>query len=240
MNLYGIYLTVGGTTIRFPVNPQAVTIDYPASNERFNVLSLGEIIQPRKPGLKVVSWSDGLLPGRSSTPYVLTSGDFKEPEFYIRFLNTCKVSGTVCTFTIDRRYEDGTAFHSDTWPVIVENFKVTEKGGETGDFYYDITLTEYRDYAPGSVSLTRTSSNTVEAIAQKTRNAPSNQLVVGKMVTVNRVYCYDSYGAKPHGNGNGRTAVVGRILAETRAYPILLKTSSGAALGWCKKSAVTV
>lgn len=27
MNLYGIYLTVGGTTIRFPVNPQAVTVE---------------------------------------------------------------------------------------------------------------------------------------------------------------------------------------------------------------------
>lgn len=240
-NFYGVYLTSDGTTIRFPVNPREYSIEYPASNERYNVLSLGEIVQPRTPGLRKISWDEGLLPGRPDGPYVLTSGAFEPPEFYIEFLRSCQADKKVCTLTIDRRYEDGTPYQSDSFPVIVEGFTVTERGAETGDFYYSITLTEHREYAPGAVTLLRSPGGAATAVTQQQRNVPKNQLVVGSRVKVNGAYCYDSYGAKPHGAGNGRTAVVGRLLESPgRAYPILLKTESGGLLGWCAKDAVTV
>ena len=147
-NFYGVYLTSDGTTIRFPVDPREYSIEYPTSNERYNVLSLGEIVQPRTPGLRKISWDEGLLPGRPDGPYVLTSGAFEPPEFYIEFLQSCQMDKKVCTLAIDRRYEDGTPYQSDSFPVIVEGFTVTERGAETGDFYYSITLTEHQEYAP--------------------------------------------------------------------------------------------
>ena len=36
--------------------------------------------------------------------------------------------------------------------VLITQFNTEERGGETGDFYYDLTLTEYRDYTPQSLS----------------------------------------------------------------------------------------
>ena len=94
---------------------------------------------------------------------------------------------------------------------------------------------------PSAVTLLRSPGGAATAVTQQQRTVPKNQLVVGSRVKVNGAYCYDSYGAKPHGAGNGRTAVVGRLLESPgRAYPILLKTESGGLLGWCAKDAVTV
>jgi len=238
-NQYGIYLTAENVTIRFPVNPQELSISYPQNNETYNVLALGEIIQPRKPGLAKISWEDGLLPGSPDSSYVLTSGDFEAPEFYIKFLNRCKSLGTVCTLTIDRRYEDGTPFHSDSFAVVVGDFTPTEKGAETGDFYYSIAFTEYRDYIPGSVTLEQKSTTAAVAVTQKARAVPAGKLVVGAKVTVTGTYYYTSAGANPHGSGSGRTAVVSRIMT-SGAYPVLLRTTAGGLLGWCKKDAVKV
>lgn len=240
MILYGVYLTAEGETIRFPVNPQELSISYPSTNEKYNVLTLGEIIQPRKTGLSKISWEDGLLPARPDSSYTVTIGEFKTPDFYIDFIRRCKDEGLICTLTIDRHMEDGTPFKSDTILVVVEDFEAKEKGAETGDFYYSIELTEYRDYSPRAVSIVSTASSKTTAVGQKQRTVPKNQLVVGKTVKINGIYCYTASGSKPHGSGSGRTVVIGRILTGTHAYPVLVKTASGSVLGWCKKEVLTV
>lgn len=215
---------------------------YPEQNERYNVLALGEIVQPRSPGLAKISWTDGLLPGVNQGSWVLNRGEFQPPEFYIAFLNRLKSEREAAVLTIDRCLEDGTPYHSDTFPVVVEAFELTERGGETGDFYYTITLTEYREYAPGGVTLIADAKDpaAVTAVTETKREVPKGQLVVGSRVTVNGSYYYDSYGGEPHGSGNGRTAVVGRLVTTdpARACPILLKTEAGGLLGWCKAEAV--
>lgn len=243
-NGYGIYLTVGNTTARFPVNPQEPKIEYPEKNERYDVLGLGEVVQARLPGLAQISWSDGLLPGEPDGDYVLTKGAFHTPDYYIDLLNRCKRERLTATLTIDRKREDGTGFHPDTFPVLVEDFEVREKGGETGDFYYSVSFTEYRDYKPTAVTIIPDAAvpQAATAIAEAPRETPQAQMVVGSRVTVNGKFFYSSYGEKPFGNGNGRTAVVGRIITTdpARPCPILLKTEAGGLLGWCKKDVVTV
>lgn len=243
-NNYGIYLTVGKTTVRFPVNPQEIKIEYPADNERYNVLGLGEIVRTRLPGLASISWDDGLLPGSPSGDYVLTKGAFQPPEFYLDLLNRCKRERLTATLTIDRCLEDGTPYRPDSFTVVVEDFEVSEKGGETGDFYYSITLTEYRDYQPAAATLIPDPQVPLAAtvMTEEQRDVPREQLVVGSRVTVNGTFYYTSYGEEPHGNGNGRTAVVGRIITTdpARACPVLLKTEAGGLLGWCAKDVVAL
>lgn len=248
MTRYGIYLMakLDGVyaTIRFPVNPRELKIEYPEDNERFNVLGLGEIVQPRKPGLATVSWDNGLFPGAPDGDYVLNKGDFRPPRYYIDFLNRCKREQIHATLTIDRYLEDGTPYAADRFTVVVEDFEISEKGGETGDFYYSITLTEYRDYTPVTATLIPDPEmpNAATAVAERQRTVPQGQLTVGARVTVNGRFCYTSYGGKPYGNGNGRTAVVGRIITTDpgRACPILLKTETGGLLGWCARDAVAL
>lgn len=242
-NKYGVYLDAGGTTIRFPVNPEEITIEYPEQNERYDVLALGEIVQPRSPGLARISWRNGLLPGSSNGPWVLTGGAFQPPSFYIAFLNRLKAEKQWATLTLDRCLEDGTPYHSDAFPVVVEDFETTEKGGETGDFYYDIELSEYRAYTPDAVTFLPDGETpgAATAVTEPQREVPKGQLVVGARVTVNGPFYYTSYREEPHGNGNGRTAVVGRLITTdpTRPCPILLKTESGGLLGWCDAEAVS-
>lgn len=124
---------------------------------------------------------------------------------------------------------------------VVTTFNTEERGGETGDFYYDLTLTEYRDYTPGTIQVQSQISGTpAVATTEPSREIPQGQLVVGVRCIANGPYYYTSYGDEPHGDGNGRTVIVSRIVDASRAYPIHVTNESGGALGWMRKEALQV
>jgi len=241
VNNYGLFFTRENTIIRLPVNPEKLPIDREVENGEYNVLGIGPIMVPRTPNHLVITISI-FFPGRPF-PGVLTSGAFKPPEFYIQFFESAMNDKVPILYTPVRYYENGEPFMTNDhgfW-VLVTAFSTEERGGETGDFYYDLTLTEYRDYSPQSIQIQTESQNgfgTAIAAAEPTREIPQNQLVVGSVCIANGPYYYTSYGDEPHGNGNGRTVVVSRIVDAARAYPIHVTTQSGGALGWMKKNAL--
>lgn len=53
-------------------------------------------------------------------------------------------------YTPVRVYENGLPFLGPSlgFPCLVTRFKTEERGGETGDFYFDLSLSEYRDFSP--------------------------------------------------------------------------------------------
>ena len=233
-----------GLVLRLPINPGELPVVRDTEDSDENVLSLGPIIIPRIPALRKVTISS-YVPGRVDL-MTLTSGFFKEPYFYINFFETAMLQKQIITYTPVRVYENGEPYmiQDPGFDVVVTHFEYTEKGGETGDFYYQLELTEYKDYSPLEVTLTgQTDPETGAAVVttEQTRSIPEGQLYVGAQVVVNGDYYYSSYGDEPHGNGNGRTCVVSRIVDndDTREYPIHVN-SRGGALGWVKKSACTV
>ena len=151
-NKYGLYLSREGTTVRLPVNPESYTINRDNDNGNYNVLGVGPIMIPRTPKLQTASWS-GLLPGRADLGAVVTGGGFQPPSFYIDFLQSAMDDKAVCRFVANRYLEDGSALFDTNLPVLVTRFETEERGGETGDFYYKIALSEYRDYSPKTVEL---------------------------------------------------------------------------------------
>nr|DAU66733.1 MAG TPA: tail assembly protein [Caudoviricetes sp.] len=245
-NNYGLFFSrkSDGLVFRLPVNPDELPVVRDTENDDENVLGLGPIMIPRIPSLKEVTISS-YFPGRIN-PMTLTSGSFKEPYFYINFFETAMIEKQIITYTPERVYENGEPFMTQDigFDVLVTHFEYTEKGGETGDFYYKLELTEYKDYSPIEITLTGETdaeSGTLIATAQKTRSIPEGQLYVGVEAVVNGNYYYSSYGDEPHGNGNGRTCIVSRIVTdETREYPVHITTTSGGDLGWVKKDALTV
>ena len=199
---------------------------------------------PRIPGLRTVSIKS-YLPGRVDL-MTLTSGSFKEPYFYINFFETAMLQKQIITYTPVRAYENGVPYMTqDTgFDVLVTHFEYTEKGGETGDFYFELELTEYKDYAPLEITMTgETDTKTGAQIAttEQTRSIPEGQLYVGAKCKVNGNFYYSSNGDEPHGNGNGRTCVVSRIIEDAnKEYSIHINSENGGALGWVKASSLTV
>lgn len=239
-NNYGLFFTRDNTAIRLPVNPEKLPVARETENGEYNVLGIGPIMVPRTPSLREVTISS-FFPGRLFAG-VLTSGGFEPPEFYINFFEAAMQEKAPILYTPVRYYEDGEAFMTgDTgMEVLVTQFSTEERGGETGDFYYDLTLTEYKDYSPQLMQIVQSSSSGAAASAEPVRSTPKGQITVGCTCIANGPWYYTSYGDEPHGNGNGRRVKVQRMVDASRAYPIHVTDESGGWLGWMKKSSLQV
>lgn len=241
---YGIFFTRDGQVIRLPQNPAKLPVSLDGDNSEYNVLGIGQITVPRIPKQKEISIS-GWFPGRPDS-FSLTSGGFKEPEFYIKFFESAMYDKAPVLYTPVRYYENGEPFgiQDAGFLVLVDSFSCEERGGETGDYYYDLSLVEYRDYSPQTLEVQAPASTEGPAKAQATptRSIPEGQLYVGATVTLNGPYYLSSYGDEPHGTASGKRCKVSRIVNDdtTRAYPVHLVTESGGALGWAKKESLQV
>lgn len=240
-NKYGLYLAHEGTVVRLPVNPESYSITKDNENGSYNVLGAGPIMVPRTPKLQAVSWA-GLLPGRADMGAVLTAGAFQPPKFYIDFLQAAMDEKWVIRFVANRYMEDGTAMFDTNMEALVTRFKTEERGGETGDFYYDISLSEYRDYTPRTVKLQPPASagEPVSAAAETNRSIPAGQLTVGQTVIVNGNCYYTSARGEPHGVLSGFRGVISRIITNDpqRPCPYHIATESGGAKGWVTASQI--
>lgn len=239
-NKYGLYLSREGTTVRLPVNPETYSITRDNDNGSYNVLGVGPIMIPRTPKLQTASWS-GLLPGRAELGAVLTAGAFQPPKFYIDFVQSALDEKAVCRFVANRYMEDGSAIFDTNMEVLITRFETEERGGETGDFYYKIALSEYRDYSPKTVKLRQEDpGGPVQATSEPTRSIPRGQLTVGQSVTVNGPCFRSSAGAEPHGTLSGFRGVISRIVTDDpqRAYPYHITDENGGAKGWVKASQI--
>lgn len=239
-NKYGLYLSLEGVTLRLPVNPESYTITRDNDNGSYNVLGVGPIMIPRTPKLQTAAWS-GLLPGRPELGAVLTAGAFQPPQFYIDFIQGAMEGKTPLRFVANRCLEDGTPIFDTNIEVLVTRFETEERGGETGDFYYKIALSEYRDYSPRTVSFQkREAGEPAVASAEITRAVPQSQLTVGQTVVVNGSCWYSSRGDEPHGSLSGFRGVISRIITNDpqRPCPYHITTEAGAAKGWVKASQI--
>lgn len=239
-NNFGLFFTRGGRVIRLPVNPETLPVARETDNGEYNVLGLGPVMVPRIPKLREVTISS-FFPGRPFSG-ALTQGGFLLPEEYIDFFESAMNEREPILYTPVRYYENGEAFMTgDTgFEALVTEFSTEERGGETGDFYYDLTITEYKDYSPTVVDIIVQPQGSAQAVSEPVRAMPSGQIAVGSVCIANGPWYYSSYGDEPHGEGNGRRVVVSRIVDQSRAYPIHVTTESGGWLGWMKKSALRV
>ena len=240
-NDYGLFFTRDSTVLRLPVNPEKLPVARGNENEDYNVLGIGPIMVPHTPSLRTVTISSW-FPGRAFSG-ALTTGAFQPPEFYIQFFESAMRDKAPVLYTPVRYYEDGTPFMTGDsgFQVLVTQFDTEERGGETGDFYYDLELTEYKDYTPQVVQVKQSGQNQpATATTEPSREIPQGQITVGCTVIANGPYYYTSYGDEPHGNGKGRRAKVSRIVDGSRAYPIHIMSESGGAWGWTKKESLQV
>lgn len=229
-----------------PVNPEELTASVQSNDEDYNILALGPVIQARTPKLKTVSFSS-YFPGRPDN-IMLDREQFRPPEFYISFFESCFKNKDILVYIPVRVYENGETYKAlpeEGFNAVITDWEYSEKAGETGDFYYSLELTEYKEFLPKKITLTgETQEGTQAAVAvtEKARDIPNGQLYVGAIVVVNGGYYYSSYGDEPHYQANGGTYRISRIVNDdpTRAYPIHITNMSGGALGWITRDSCRV
>lgn len=155
-NNFGLYFSGSGGVVRLPVNPSKLPEEKDNENGEYNVLGIGPIMVPRTPKLRVVSISS-FFPGRNIPG--LAVGTFQPPDFYVDFFQSAMDNRSVLVYTPVRYYPDGTPFMTGStgFECIVTKFTYEDRGGEVGDIYYDLEVTEYRDYSPISMQIASSS-----------------------------------------------------------------------------------
>lgn len=156
-NNFGLYFSGSGGVVRLPVNPSKLPDEKDNENGEYNVLGIGPIMVPRTPKLRVVSISS-FFPGRNIPGLVV--GTFQQPDYYVNFFQTAMDNRSVLVYTPVRYYPDGTPFMSGAtgFECLVTKFTHEDRGGEVGDIYYDLEITEYRDYRPISMQISENSA----------------------------------------------------------------------------------
>jgi len=213
-----------GTKFRLPVNPSTIENDKSSPQDVFNILGFGQVSVPQYPDLETFKFKS-FFPGEKE-PFVFSQAH--SPLFYLDELQRALDSATVGEITIHR--PTAGKLHMR---CMIKSFKVTDNGGEPNDIYYQLELVEYRKFKPKKLKdITEKEDGKVEAKLQSiTREEPVKPVMrVGASVLANGVYCYDSYGSKPHGTANNLKTEVKRIVPG-REYPILIGS-----YGWTKES----
>lgn len=207
-----IYLDFGGKFV-IPVNPKEIEIARPTDHNEYDVLGVGQVVVPKKPALKEISW-ESFFPGDLDETF--TNSGAKRPKFYVDKLEKAMNEKTKGRVIISR-----SGLFDTNIRCVIEEFATTDQGGEPHDVYYDIKLREYRDAEPQVVQVIKTAAaeQAAEVTAEAERPVETPVLRVGAQVIANGKYWYDSYGSKPFGTANNITTQVTRI-ASGNPYPV--------------------
>lgn len=229
-----LFIEYEDTVIQFPVNPEELKIKIEGKNETTDVVKLGEINILRDTSLETLEWSSFLPEANDNAPYILTKNKFRNPQFYIEFINKIRKDCKPCRFIL-----------SDTqinMQVSIESFEYGYEGGD-GDVYYDISLKGYRPITVREVSVSDYKSTRPKYTpppAPAPRPAPAvKNVTIGCTVIVNGQLHRDSYGAGP---GQWRKDFQGKVnfINQKGSHPYHITTMGGGWQGWVLASAVQV
>lgn len=183
---FGIYFN----QIKLPVNPSELTVSYEGETTTYNMIDKGEVIIPRNPKLATVEISS-FFP-RNSYMSGVVQDSWYTPEGYVKFFSTLLREKIIFQFIINR-WDCEEEMFDTSFDAIITSFKVTDKGGESGDIYYSLAVSEYRDTKPQEVEIISedTETDTTYLALNDVRDVPHDEIVVGDFVTVSGP-CYES------------------------------------------------
>lgn len=129
----------GGESLKFPVNPEELSIGSGSKNETFDVANLGEVTVIQAPGAKTYSFSS-IFPATAG-PYLSIREDALEaPYDYVDKIEAWKSGDEPVRFIV-------TDTNVNTL-CSIEDFSYSEKGGDVDTVYYSLSLKEYKIITP--------------------------------------------------------------------------------------------
>lgn len=140
--MYRLYLKQDGKQILLPVTPAEMETKTGNRNKTAYILNFGEMNLAKKPGLQEIRFT-ALLPGRQYS-FVQTEDGFHEPEYFLNSFKEYKAAAKPVQLILFRKLADGTQLFCGNMEVLLEDYTVTEKGGEQGDFWVEMHWKEWK------------------------------------------------------------------------------------------------
>ena len=140
--MYRLYLKQDGKQILLPVTPSEIETKTGNKNKAVYILNFGEMNLAKKPGLQEIRFT-ALLPGRMYS-FVQTENGFHEPEYFLNCFKEYKAAAKPVQLILFRKLVDGTLLFCGNMDVLLEDYTVTEKGGEQGDFWVEMHWKEWK------------------------------------------------------------------------------------------------
>ena len=230
----GIFIEYNGRVVQIPVNPETFNVSTAGNNETTEIISLGEIVIPRKKSLSEISW-DSFFPYESWHPAVRTKGAFKSAKFYLDFINKIRDKCKPCHLTVT-----GIGYDED---VVIESFDYHHQAGDHEDTYYSISFKKYQSHAVSIIAKDKPKDKpedkpeVPEKVPEKVPEP--KEITVGCDVILNGTVHLDSYGSKP---GRTFTKYKGKVnlINKKGTHPYHVTTPSGGWLGWVTKESVVL
>ena len=207
-----IYVKMGGRKITLPVNPEEIQVTHPNVDKTADIAGVGEVLIPQKPGLKEVSFSS-FLPGNSD-PYV---HDYRNPRSIAKAFEKAWKNRTRCRLIISRSID-----YDTNMLCVVSDWKISDRGGEPDDLYYEVTFREYRPFGVSQMTVinrtgVESGEKTITATASPVREIDPSQLIVGASVVLNGNYYASSNGGGVLGTASGQAGTIQRIVSGATA-----------------------
>lgn len=225
-----IFIEYENNVIKFPVNPPNLKVIISGNNSTTEVVKLGEINIAKDVKLAEISF-DSFFPKTNNGPYILTSNQFKDPDFYIKLINDLRNNKKPLRFIVSET--------NINFIMLIESFEYEYEAG-TDDINYSISLKEYREAKVATMKL-EVNSNTTKPISSSNNNTSINKSpTVGCNVIVNGRLHRDSYGKGPGKTLTNYKGKINIIVSKSRSHPYHVTTPSGGHLGWVTPGSIKV
>ncbi|WP_027399101.1 LysM peptidoglycan-binding domain-containing protein [Anaerovorax odorimutans] len=174
MSNYSVFFDYNGNTYKLPVNPEQIEVKSSLATEKYNVLELGQIVEPTNAELKGYSFECEFP--YNYIHYAQNRNGFKNSDYYLNLFEKWRKEKVHIRFIV----KNGIGENIDTLALITE-LNITEKAGEEGDKYVSFNLIEYKEYGKKS-KVIQTSSTT--ATIEKTKSVADVNPKANKTYTV--------------------------------------------------------
>lgn len=209
--MYRLYLKQDGKQILLPVTPAEMETKTGNRNKTAYILNFGEMNLAKKPGLQEIRFT-ALLPGRQYS-FVQTEDGFHEPEYFLNSFKEYKAAAKPVQLILFRKLADGTQLFCGNMEVLLEDYTVTEKGGEQGDFWVKMHWKEWK--AAKSIRYSIKGNTMVEQGQERQTKQPA------ATYTVQKGDCLWNIAKKQLGNGARYREIAQKngIADPNRIYP---------------------
>jgi len=135
MALYEIYIQTDDWMIQLPINPSELATSGGGDHKKYDMLTLGEAKGIGKP--KLQSWQ--------IKSYFPAEGD-QSSSFYVGKILELAEQKKPFRLIINRQTPSGAAVYETNALVLLEKWELKDSAGEEGDVYYELSLTEYKEF----------------------------------------------------------------------------------------------